>query len=239
MKPYILREYGSWSVFIFSFLAGIIAASDKAIGLNTLFLFIGLSLLFNSKQALVTGLRLKNRFAWFVFSFQILSGLMLLYFSINSYFAPSEPQILKLYAFGLIPLIYLLFLLILGEHNLFTEIAGFLSLCLSSLIAYFSVTKLININLYIMVSLFFVAGVFKVRVQLKKGFLERLMSILYLVFISLLILVLKLPFLPFLPLIDNLVFSLFLYRTKLKTTGWIEVMKGLAFLGFLFVVSSV
>jgi len=225
MKHYILKEYGSWSVFIFSFLAGLIGAPDKAIGLNTLFLLIGLSLLFNSKQAFVTGLRLKNRFAWIAFSFQILSGLMLLYFSIN--------QVSKLYAFGLIPFIYLLFLLILGEHNLFTEIAGFLSLCLSSLIAYFSVTKLININLYIMVSLFFVAGVFKVRVQLKKGFLERLMSILYLVFISLLIPVLRLPFLPFLPLIDNLIYSLFIYRTRLKTTGWIEVLKGIVFLGLL------
>jgi len=234
MKPYILKEYGSWSVFIFSFLAGLIMASGKAIGINTLFLFIGLSLLFNSKQALVTGLRLKNRFAWIVFSFQILSGLMLLFFSINSYFSTSEPQVLKLYAFGLIPLIYILSLLILGEHNLFTEIAGFLSLCLSSLIAYFSVTKLINIHLYIMVSLFFVAGVFKVRVQLKKGFLERLMGILYLLFVFLLILVLRLPLLPFLPLIDNLIHSLFLYRTRLKTTGWIEVLKGIAFLGLLY-----
>ncbi len=230
MKPYILKEYGSWSVFIFSFLAGLIMASGKTIGINTLFLFIGLSLLFNSKQAFVIGIRLKNSFAWVVFSSQVISGLMLLYFSINSYFSTSEPEVLKLYAFSLIPLIYLLFLLILGEHNLFTEIAGFLSLCLSSLIAYFSVTKLININLYIMVSLFFVAGVFKVRVQLKRGFLERLMSILYLVFISLLILVLKLPFLPFLPLIDNLIYSLFIYRTRLKTTGWIEVFKGIAFL---------
>jgi hypothetical protein len=72
-----------------------------------------------------------------------------------------------------------------------------------------------------------------VRVQLKKGFLERLMSILYLVFISLLIPVLRLPFLPFLPLIDNLIYSLFIYRTRLKTTGWIEVLKGIVFLGLL------
>ena len=38
------------------------------------------------------------------------------------------------------------------------------------------------------------------------------------------------PVFVLLPLIDNLVFSFTLYRLKLRLTGWLEVLKGVAFL---------
>jgi hypothetical protein len=38
------------------------------------------------------------------------------------------------------------------------------------------------------------------------------------------------PVVVLLPLIDNLVFSITLYKLKLRFTGWLEVIKGVAFL---------
>jgi hypothetical protein len=42
-----------------------------------------------------------------------------------------------------------------------------------------------------------------------------------------------LPLLLLVPLIDNVLFALTLYRAGLSTTGWLEVSKGLVFLGLL------
>jgi hypothetical membrane protein len=38
------------------------------------------------------------------------------------------------------------------------------------------------------------------------------------------------PVIILLPLIDNAIFSITLYKVKLKATGWLEVIKGMAFL---------
>ncbi len=221
MKNYILREYGSWSVLLLGYIAGIVAA-ERA-DLSLLLPLISISLFANSKQAFVIWLRLKKREALFIFIFQIIIGVLML-------LKGEGGSILRLYPFGLIPLLYLLFLISSGEHSLFTEITGFLTLCLSCEIAYFSLTGEINPDLYIAVSLFFIAGVFKVRVQLKKGIKERVLMVAYLIASIISYLLLDCNPLILLPLIDNLIFALTLYRVRLQVTGWIEVAKGILFL---------
>ena len=44
------------------------------------------------------------------------------------------------------------------------------------------------------------------------------------------------PSIILLPLVDNFIVAAILYRVKLRTTGWIEVAKGVTFLG-LFIIS--
>ncbi|MFN3740623.1 MAG: YwiC-like family protein [Thermodesulfovibrionales bacterium] len=225
MKNYILSEYGSWSVLLFSFLSGIILA--QRIELSLFLTFSGLCLFINSKQAYVIWQRLGQKEAFIVFIAQILTGLIMFIFSMGA-------AVFRLYPLASIPLIYLLFLRYSGEHSIFTEIAGFLTLCLASPVTYFSLTEEINLMLYIIISLFFIAGVFKVRVQLKRGIRERILMILYLIFLLILSLTFHIRPWIFTPLIDNLIFSLTLYRVRLKVTGWIEVAKGILFLLLLY-----
>lgn len=221
MKNYILKEYGSWSVLLFSLLGGIIVAGRME--LNLLLTFLGLCLFINSKQAYVTWQRLKRRKAFFVFIFQIMIGFLILLMAEGG-------SIFRLFPLVLIPLLYLLSLNFSGEHSIFTEVAGFLTLCLASLVAYFSLTNEIDLRFYLAVSLFFIAGVFKVRLQLKRGIKERVSMLAYLIATVLSYLLLDHNPLILLPLIDNLIFALTLYRARLQVTGWIEVSKGALFL---------
>lgn len=221
MKNYILREYGSWSVLLFSYISGIIVAGR--IDLDIILPLLSLCLFVNSKQAFVIWQRLKRRKALFVFILQLITGFLILLLAEGS-------SIFRLYPYSMIPLLYLLSFILLTEHNIFTEIAGFLTLCLASQIALFSLTGDIDIRLYLAVSLFFIAGVFKVRLQLKKDIKERALMIAYLICSIAFYLLLELNPLILLPLTDNLIFALTLYRVRLQVTGWIEVAKGVIFL---------
>ncbi len=221
MKNYILREYGSWSVLLFSYVSGIIVAGR--IDLDMLLTLLSLCLFVNSKQAFVIWQRLKRRNALFVFILQLITGFLILILAEGS-------SIFRLYPFAMIPMLYLLSFIVLTEHNIFTEITGFLTLCLASQLSFFSLTGDIDIRLYLAVSLFFIAGVFKVRVQLKKGIKERALMVAYLICSIISYLLLELNPLILLPLIDNLIFVLTLYRVRLQVTGWIEVTKGVIFL---------
>ncbi len=127
-------------------------------------------------------------------------------------------------------MLYLLLLLFAGEHRIYTEITGFATLTLSSLIVKFASTGIVDITLYIAVAVFFIAGVFKVRVQLSRGLVWRVIMILYTAFSLFIYHFIEIPLIVLLPLLDNLIFSIMPYRVKLKVTGWIEVSKGIAFL---------
>lgn len=222
---YILREYGSWSVLLLSYISGIVIAGKM--DLDIILPLIGLCFFVNSKQAFVIWHRLLRREAFFVFILQIVLGLLIL-------FVAEGGSIFRLYPFALIPLIYLLSLILLTEHSIFTEIAGFLTLCLASQIAFFSLSGGMDIRLYLALSLFFIAGIFKVRLQLKKAIEERALMIAYLTVSIISYLLFELNPLILLPLIENLIFAFSLYRVRLQTTGWIEVVKGVLFLVLLY-----
>ncbi|MDH4233333.1 MAG: hypothetical protein OEW04_15045, partial [Nitrospirota bacterium] len=125
---------------------------------------------------------------------------------------------------------YLFCLKFLGEHSILTEISGFVLLSLSSLIAKFTTSGVIDPGLFIAASVFFTAGVFKVRVQFTKGMAQRILMVIYIAFAFTTYWLMHIPVLVLLPLTDNLIFSLTLYRAKLRVTGWLEVLKGVAFL---------
>ena len=88
----------------------------------------------------------------------------------------------------------------------------------------------LDLTLYAAVAVFFCAGVFKVRVQLRKRDVDRIVSLVYLYIAAMAYVVLKLPVIILLPLLDNVIFTIVLYQVKLKTTGWIEVGKSVLFL---------
>jgi hypothetical protein len=118
----------------------------------------------------------------------------------------------------------------LGEHSILTEISGFVLLSLSSLFARLAASGVIDPALFIAVAVFFTAGVFKVRVQFKKGVAQRILMVIYIAFAFIVYQLIPIPVLALLPLIDNLIFSITLYRVKVRVTGWLEVLKGVIFL---------
>jgi hypothetical protein len=61
----------------------------------------------------------------------------------------------------------------------------------------------------------------------------RIMMVAYATGSTVLYITFGLPLLLLVPLIDNVLFALTLYRAGLSTTGWLEVSKGLVFLGLL------
>jgi len=218
---FLLKEYGSWSVMLISFLAGILIS--KKITPSSIVSLLSLCLYINSKQAFTIWIRQKDRRAFYLFSGQTLVATILILTAFSS-------DSLKIMPFVSIPIIYLLSLRFSGEHALITELMGFAVLTLSSLIARFSVTGVIDLSLYIATALFFMAGVLKVRIQLKKRMSDRVAMIFYIFIAMALYYLIDMPLIILLPLIDNLIFSLTLYRVRLATTGWIEVAKSISFL---------
>ncbi len=227
MRRYLLREYGSWGVMTISYLTGV-GVSGNA-GLSALAVFFSLCLLINSKQALTLWMRGAapgRRISAIVFGAQVAGAAFLpalLVFGSARHFL--------LYA--IVPLAYIALLLFAGEHHILTEISGFSLLTLSSLIGRYVTSGIADHRLYAAVALFFIAGVFKVRVQLRKDLRHRAGMIIYLAVATLIYSWMKLPLIALLPLAENLFFSLALYRVSLRTTGWIEVAKGLIFLGLM------
>ena len=136
----------------------------------------------------------------------------------------------SLLPYALVPFAYLISLKFLGEHSIITEIAGFVLLSLSVLVAKLTATEVIDPALFTTVAIFFTAGVFKVRVQFSKGILQRILMVSYVGFAIAAYWLIHTPVIVLLPLIDNLVFSITLYKLKLRMTGWLEVLKGVAFL---------
>ncbi len=222
MKKYILKEYGSWSVMALSYLAGIIAAGR--FNLKALLSLLAISLFINSKQAFTFWIRhVDSVKSSAVFMIQIILASLI----IVGIFGEAVFEMLP---YALIPAIYILLLYFAGEHAIITEIFGFALLTLSSLIAKFVATNVVDHRLYIAVAIFFIASVFKVRLQLKKEFPQRVSMILYVAFAIFAYYLIQMSVIILLPLIDNVIFSITLYKIKLKATGWLEVIKGMAFL---------
>jgi hypothetical protein len=206
-----------------SCLTGLIVSGRVTAG--AVAVFIAIALYINSKQALVFWTRrrqVNSSRSRAVFLAQVLVATILLASVLGS-------SLISLLIYILVPLVYILCLKFLGEHSIFTEISGFVLLSLSALITKLAVTGVIDPVLFAAVAVFFTAGVFKVRVQLTKGVLQRLLMGIYIIFAFTVYWLIPVPVLVLLPVIDNLVFSITLYRMKLRITGWLEVLKGVAF----------
>jgi hypothetical protein len=224
LKQYILKEYGSWGVMTLSYLTGIILSGRITAGAVAVFLAI--SLYINSKQAFVLWMRRRGENpaqALVMFTAQVAVATIILLSVLGS-------RIFSLMPYAVVPLAYLLCLRFLGEHSILTEISGFVLLSLSSLFARLAASGVIDPALFIAVAVFFTAGVFKVRVQFKKGVAQRILMVIYIAFAFIVYQLISMPVLALLPLIDNLIFSITLYRVKVRVTGWLEVLKGVIFL---------
>jgi hypothetical protein len=223
LKQYILREYGSWGVMTLSFLTGIVVSGRVTPG--AVAVFISLALYINSKQAFVLWMRrrgVKHSRSLAAFVVQVLVATLMLLPVLWGSLVPLMPYVL-------VPLVYLLCLKFLGEHLILTEIAGFVLLSLSALVAKVATTGVIDPALFATVAIYFTAGVFKVRIQFKKGILHRVLMVTYIGFALAVYRMIHTPVFVLLPLIDNLIFSVTLYQAKLKLTGWLEVLKGVVF----------
>lgn len=207
-----------------SYLTGLVVSGRVTLG--AMAVYIAIALYINSKQAFVLWMRRrkeKSLRSLAVFILQVLSATMLLLPVLGNSLASLMP-------YALVPFAYLICLKFLGEHSIITEISGFVLLSLSALVAKLTTTGVIDPALFTAVAVFFTAGVFRVRVQLKKGMSQRVLMVIYIIFATATYLVIHTPIFILLPLIDNLVFSITLYQIKLRGTGWMEVMKGAAFL---------
>lgn len=203
-----------------SFLIGILIS--KSFNLNSLLSLLSVFLFVNSKQAFTIWIRQKDPMVLYILSGQIVLGTVLVLFAYSS-------EAIRLIPFAIIPLIYIASLYLLGEHAVITELIGFATLTIATPLARFSVSGSIDLPLYIAITIFFMAGVLKVRVQLRKGSKERLVMVTYILIAFMVYSLLKIHIIMLLPLIDNIIFAFTLYRVKLSTTGWIEVVKSILF----------
>ena len=205
-----------------AYLAGLIASRSSTPA--DLVPFPALCLLVNSKQAFTVWLR-KRRFDRHlaVFMAQVLTAAVLLVW----WFGASTTELLPLLV---IPMIYLVLVAVAGEHFVMTELAGFGVLSLAAAIASCSATGSVDYVVYASVAVFFAAGVFKVRTQLRKRMRERTVMGLYVLFAGLLFVMLGIPVIVLLPLLENVYYAISLYRVRLAVTGWVELAKSVSFL---------
>jgi hypothetical protein len=224
LKQYILKEYGSWGVMTLSYLTGVILSGRVTAGVVAV--FIAIALYINSKQAFVLWMRRRGEDpaqTLVMFLSQVVAATIILLSVLGK-------GLFLLIPYAVVPLAYLLCLRFFGEHSILTEISGFVLLSLSSLVARLTTSGVADPALFVAVAVFFTAGVFKVRVQFKKGMAQRILMVIYIAFAFIVYRLLTMPALALLPLIDNLIFSLTLYRVKVRVTGWLEVLKGVIFL---------
>lgn len=222
MKGYMLKEYGSWSVLIVAFAAGL--AVSRAFPLASIPLFLALGLLINSKQAFMKWARGQDsRRALWIFTIQIVIAALVLVMIFGS-------DIYRLIPLTILPAAYLISNRTTGEHSLPTELLGFGLLALASVLSRFLVTGWVDMRLFAAAAVYFGAGVFKVRVLLQRRMRDRLMSLIFLSMSIWSYHRLHIPLIILLPLVDNLIAAAAPYRIRLRTTGWIEVCKSLLFM---------
>lgn len=227
MRPagngYILKEYGSWSVLIIAYLIGL--GVSRAFPWKAVPVLLALGLLINSKQAYQKWSREPGgRKHLVVFMGQAaLAAAVLLAITWKGL-----PQLLPLLV---LPAAYLAMNRVAGEHHVVTELLGFALLSLAAVLARFLVVEGVDIRLFAGVALYFTAGVFKVKAVLFRRTLDRVLSVLYILFALVVYHRFHLALIALLPLAENVVMALTLYKVRLQTTGWIEVAKSLLFLG--------
>ncbi len=221
-KGYFLKEYGSWSVLIIASVIGV--GASRSFSWAVIPLFIALGFLINSKQAFTKWSRRSGGITAFaVFLIQIAVAAIVLI----SLFGSSITMLLPLLVF---PAAYLLSSRLANEHAVLTEVLGFVLLSLAAVLMKYLLTGGLDVRLFLGVAFYFSAGVFKVKALLLKKTSYRVMTALF-VLVSLYVYHrMYIPLIILLPLVDNLIAAATLYKVRLKTTGWIEVGKSLAFL---------
>lgn len=116
------------------------------------------------------------------------------------------------------------------EHHLIAEINGFALLTLSAPIIYFTVTGDVSMRIYAAVLIFFVAGVLKVRVRIKKTHLYRGTMVCYCLAAVVVFHLIHIPLILLVPLLENIISAIWMREVKLKTLGDIELTKGIIFI---------
>lgn len=232
MKIPIVREWGSWAVLFCSISAALIAGlltqpweRGRDFSNLTALTILGLTFLVNSKNPLAAALRTrwekKEHVFWFLF-FSV-SGLALL--------VPFLIEGIKTFLiFSVLVFSYAILLYKGKEHNIFTELNGFALLTLSAPVVYFTVTGELSLRLYAAVLLFFGAGVFKVRVRIRKTLRYRWIMALYCAGAVIVYHLLDIHILILLPLTENVVSALLMRDETLRATGYTELVKGIVFI---------
>ena len=151
----------------------------------------------------------------------LLRGLYLLIRNKIVYFIP----------FGLLLGLYGIIALKWGEQHLLAQLTGFLLLGFPFLMANLMGSG-IDWKAFVATVLFFSAAVFKIKALVTGKAVYRALMLSYLALVVFLYIKMKVKLWLLLPLIENLVVVLYPYESKLKTQGWVELAKGLLYLGF-------
>jgi len=221
-KGYILKEYGSWSVLTVAYAIGL--GVSKEFPWQAIPLYVALGLLVNAKQSYTQWVRTpgyRRPSVAFLGQVSVAAVTLLLLFG------SSFTQLLPLLIF---PAAYLLMNRYSGEHHVLTELLGFALLSLAAVLARFLVVQGVDVRLFVATSLYFTAGVFKVKAVLLKRMRDRILAVLHIAFALYIYGRFQVAWIILLPLVENIVMAITLYKVKLKTTGWIEVAKSLLFL---------
>jgi len=232
MKVPFVREWGSWAVFVSSWLAALTAGlltrpweSGRDFTLLTFLTIAGLTFLINSKNPLASVIRSKGKkkehIVWFLF-FSLTGVVLLVPFLLEG--------INEFWIYSLLVLSYSLLLYNGKEHHIIAELNGFAMLTLSAPIVYFTITGDLSLKLYAAVTLFFAAGIFKVRVRLKKTLFFRWLMVLYCAAACIVFYLLNISVIILLPFIENIATVIRMKEEKLKTTGYTELVKGIVFI---------
>lgn len=232
MKIPVVKEWGSWAVFVSSVLAALVPGlltrpweTGRDFVNVTALTFIGLAFLINSKNPLTSALRArgnkKEYVLWFMF-FSVSGLALLMPFLIGG--------IRSFAIFSVLVLSYGILLYRGKEHSLFAEFNGFALLTLAAPVIYFTVTGVLSLKLYAAVLLFFSAGVFKVRVRTRKTVKSRWIMALYCAVAIILYSLMNISVIILLPLIENLISVIFMREEKLRITGYTELIKGVIFI---------
>ncbi len=225
MQAWFLKEYGAWSVFIISVFIGV--GVSRTASWTVIPLSIAMGLLINSKQAYTVWVAQKiSRLPLLVFFVQVAAatGMLLALFG---------GDIVALLPLLVFPVAYLLMRGLAGEHALLTELLGFAVLSLAAVIVKFSFFGGLDVRLFVAVVFFFMAGVFKVKALLAATAWSRALSLLYIATAVAACRGMHIQLIILLPLLDNVIAAIIPYKASLRTTGWIEVGKGIAFLALM------
>ncbi len=226
-QGYILREYGSWSVLIVSFLIGL--GVSRAFQWTVVPLFLSLCLMINSKQAFMKWVRKRDEHtALLIFSGHLAAAAAVLVLIFRN-------EIVMLLPLLVVPAAYLASNRIAGEHFIVTEILGFVLISLSAVLVKFLLTGGLDVRLFLGVAFYFTAGVFKVKALLQRKVRYRVLTVLYALLAVYVYYRMYIPEIILLPLAENLAAVTGIYTVRLQTTGWIEVAKSLLFL-MLFII---
>ncbi len=224
-RTYVLTEYGSWSVLLISYAIGL--GVSRAFPWQAAPLLAALALLINSKAAFLSWMRSKgDRRATGLFLAQAAVG----GFILLALFREGILQLLPLVVF---PAAYLLSTRFAGEHALATELFGFCLLSLAAVLTKFLVVQGVDVRLFAAVALYFGAGVFKIKFFLLRKTRYRILMLLYILLAVFIYRRFYIQLLILLPLAENLAAVAMPYKVRLRTTGWIEVVKSLVFLGLM------